>query len=272
VRPWLARAGAHALVYGRCASCGHGLLQDGLEAASDAAIRARHASPDYFHTRDGEGAGYDAYAEEASYREAKGTKLVARLAARARGPLATLLEVGSGFGYTRAAAERAGVRTAGVDVNPHAGAEAKRRYGLATFHGTLEEALGAAAPAIAPGGFDAVLYQFVLEHVRDPVRELGAARRALRPGGQLALLVPSMAAAEIDVFGASYRSFRGDHRHLYTRASLGATLARVGLHLSVCESHCNIHLFRDLLSPSALERLYATGRGPDLWVIAEAST
>jgi SAM-dependent methyltransferase len=256
-------------VYGRCAGCGHGLLLDGILHASQAAIRARHASPGYFRARDSDGAGYDGYADEAAYREAKGAKLVARLGARANGRLATLLEVGSGFGYTRAAAERAGVRTAGVDVNPHAGAEAERRYGLATFHGTLEEAL--AAPAIAPGGFDAVLYQFVLEHVADPARELAAARRVLRPGGQLALLVPSMDAAEIDVFGASYRSFRGDHRQLFTRASLVATLARVGLHLAVCESHCNIHLFRDLLSAPALERLYATGRGPDLWVIAEAS-
>jgi SAM-dependent methyltransferase len=185
--------------------------------------------------------------------------------------LRSLLEVGSGFGYTRVAAERAGIRTAGVDVNPEAAVESSRRYGLSTFTGTLDEALrvGANAGGIAPGNHDAVLYQFVLEHVVDPARELAVAARAVRDRGVLALLVPNMAAAEVDVFGASYRSFRADHRQLFTRASLEVMLARAGFRLAACESHCNLHLFRDFIAPPALDWLYATGRGPDLFVVAE---
>ena len=34
------------------------------------------------------------------------------------------------------------------------------------------------------------------------------------------------------------------------------------------ESFCNIHLLRDVLSAPALEHLYRSGRGPDLFTIA----
>jgi len=113
-----------------------------------------------------------------------------------------------------------------------------------------------------------VLYQFVLEHVVDPARELTVARQALRPAGWLVLSVPNMEAAEIDVFGPAYRSFRGDHLHLFTRASLGAMLAEACFALHLVESGCNLHLFGEVLSPAALARLYESGRGPDLFAVA----
>src|SRR5262249_45961228 len=154
-------------------------------------------------------------------------------------PIDALLEVGSGYGFTRAAAERAGMRTAGVDVSGHAVSEAARRYGLRTFRGTLAEALATPESPVLRGVFGTVLYQFVLEHVSDPEGELVLAREALAPGGWLVLLVPSMEAAEIAAFGASYRSFRADHLHLFSRASLGAVLGRAGFGLRALESHCN---------------------------------
>jgi SAM-dependent methyltransferase len=255
-----------ALAYGRCASCGHGLLL-GEGPPREAEVRARHAGAGYYSARDAQGVGYDAYDREAATREEKGVRLAERLRALPAPP-ATLLEVGSGFGYTRAGAERAGLRTAGVDVNGHACGEARRRYGLDTFHGTLAEALASPASGLADGGWDAVLYQFVLEHVIDPGGELALARRALRPGGWLVLTLPSMEAAEIEAFGASYRSFRADHLHLFSRASLAAILDRAGFSAHVVESFCNIHLLRDVLSPPALDHLYRSGRGPDLFAIA----
>jgi SAM-dependent methyltransferase len=259
------------LFYGRCRRCGHGIRLGEGAAWNEAAVRQRHAGPDYFRKRDVEGAGYDGYDREAAYREAKGARLVERLRTLPPPEIRTLLEVGSGYGYTRVAAERAGIRTGGVDLNREACREAAARYGLGTFEGTLAEAL-AAAPPISPapgrGTWDAVLYQFVLEHVVDPAHELTLARQALRPGGWLVLSVPSMEAAEIEVFGPAYRSFRGDHLHLFTRASLEAMLGEAGFQLHLCESGCNIHLFGEVLSPIALAALYESGRGPDLFVVA----
>ena len=254
--------------YGRCASCGHGVLLGDGAPADEAAVHALYAGPGYYRVRTADGVGYDAYDSEAAYREAKGARLVERLRAGMPAPR-TLLEVGSGYGFTRVAAERAGIRTAGVDLNADAGAEAARRYDLATFCGTLAQALLSPASEIAAGAFDIALYQFVLEHVVDPARELGAVRAALRPGGTLAMLVPSMEAAEIGVFGGSYRSFRADHLHLFSRASLAALLEPAGFRVVACESGCNVHLFRDFLSPAALSHLYESGFGPDLFLLAE---
>jgi len=256
------------LVYGRCDHCGHGAL---LSDPGDAASRARYAGDDYFRVRDAAGAGYDGYADEEAYRVRKGARLIERLRRASATPVGTLLEIGSGFGYTRVAAERAGLRTAGVDVSAHAVREAARRHGLHTFHGTLAEALSSPGSGVGRGAFDAVLYQFVLEHVVDPVGELALAREALAPQGRLVLLVPSMEATEIAAFGASYRSFRADHLHLFSRASLAAVLARAGFAVRELDSHCNIHLLRGVLTAPALDRLYASGRGPDLFVLAGRS-
>ena len=259
------------VVYGRCPRCGHGLRLGERVAWDESDVRQRHADAGYFRRRDSEGAGYDGYDREATYREAKGARLIERLSALPPPEIRTLLEIGSGYGYTRAAAERAGIRTGGVDLNGEACREAAGRYGLRTFQGTLAEALATvppATPSLERGTWDAVLYQFVLEHIVDPARELAVARQALRPGGWLVLSVPSMDAAEIDVFGPAYRSFRGDHLHLFTRASLAAMLEAAGLSLHLCESGCNVHLFAEVLSPRALAWLYESGRGPDLFAIA----
>jgi SAM-dependent methyltransferase len=270
VRPPRAPGEGRDLVIGRCTACGHGLLLEG-GLTDEASVRARYAGPDYYRLRDAQGVGYDGYDRDAAYRERKGTELVARLRTLDASVPATLLEVGSGYGFSRVAAERAGIGTGGVDVNAHACAEALRRYGLTTFHGTLAEALDASRSGIERGAWDSVLYQFVLEHIPDPIAELAAARQALRPGGWLVLLLPGMDAAEIDGFGASYRSFRADHLHLFSRASTSALLTRAGFALARLETFCNIHLFAEVLSPRALARVYETGRGPDLFVLARSA-
>ena len=87
----------------------------------------------------------------------------------------------------------------------------------------------------------------------------------------MVLLVPGMEAAEIDGFGASYRSFRADHLHLFSRASTERMLARAGFTLVRLETFCNIHLLAEVLSPRALARVYETGRGPDLFVLARSA-
>jgi SAM-dependent methyltransferase len=258
------------VVYGCCEACGHGVCWRGGALPGEAG--ARYSDPTYYEQRDARGVGYDDYGAEETYRMAKGARLVAALtgvAAAAGGRIRSLLEVGSGFGFTREAARRAGLETGGVDLNPAARAQAARRFGLTTFAGDLAAALAAApGSGVAPGAWDAVLYQFVLEHVASVDEELRSARRALAPGGWLALLVPSMEAVERTVFGASYRSLRADHLHLFSRASLRAFLGRAGFEIVRLESGCNLHLLRSFLAASALQRLYGEGLGPDLWCVA----
>jgi len=261
VKPALAkRASPTVLVYGRCQECGHGqrLVGPPLDGIYESDAYYRQRSPD--------GSGYDAYAAERLYREAKGARLLDELQAQVASPPRSLLEVGSGFGYTLAAAAARGWRTQGVDVNPEAARAAKAIYGCETVVGTVAPAL--ANGRVAKGAWDVVLYQFVLEHLADPASELKSALEALSPDGHLLLVVPSMTSFELDVFASSYRSLRADHLHLFSARSLTKLLEAAGFGVVSSRSHCNLHLLEGFLEPAELQALYSAGRGPDLTVLA----
>jgi SAM-dependent methyltransferase len=238
----------------RCEACGHGALLDGAPPRYDAA---------YYATRTPGGVGYDAYLAEREYREGKGRALVSELLQRHGGAPRSMLEVGSGFGFTRAAAKGLGLTTTGVDVNPAAAEGARQLYGFETTVGT--------ANRVDPSHrFDLVLYQFVLEHISDVRAELKTARQRSREGGLGCFVVPSMDATERRVFGSRYRSYRADHLHLFSRASVTRLLLEAGFVDVQLRSVCNLHLLGPFLSNGELANLYARGEGPDLIVTARS--
>lgn len=93
-----------------------------------------------------------------------------------------VLDVGCGPGDLAAAAAALGADTVGIDVAP----SMVRRAAIA--HPSIPFRVGSfeAIPAGA-GAFDAVLGNFVLNHVGRPETALAEAWRVLRPGGWLAL-------------------------------------------------------------------------------------
>jgi SAM-dependent methyltransferase len=265
VRPTVARRcgeGQPPLVYGACTRCGHGSL---LAGGAPSTI---YESDAYFQRRDVDGAGYDHYREEQEYRQAKGARLLDWIEQAANLPsrAPSLLEVGSGFGFTLAAAVARGWRAKGVDVNAAAARGARAFYGLETVTATLGGALEEGA--IERGAWDIVLYQYVLEHLSQPDVELHCAAKAVAPGGYLALVVPNMSTFEIDVFGASYRSLRADHRHLFSVPSMRSYLAAESFLEVAHRTTCSVHLLRGFLEPRELDGLYANDRGPDLVFLA----
>lgn len=254
------RASPTTLVYGRCAQCGHG------QRLAGPAVDGIYQSDAYYRQRSADGSGYAAYAAERAYREAKGARLLDALQARVGSTPSSLLEVGSGFGYTLAAAAGRGWQSQGVDLNPEAARAAKAIYGFETATSSLDQALSSGR--VAAAAWDVVLYQFVLEHLAEPGAELATAQRALAPHGTLVLVIPSMSSFELDVFGSSYRSLRADHLHLFSARSITELLEAAGLSLLSLQSHCNLHLVRGFLEPPELEELYRSGSGPDLTVLA----
>jgi SAM-dependent methyltransferase len=251
------------IIYGRCGACDHGAL---LAGASSESV---YCEPDYYRSRRPDGAGYAAYAAEQSYREGKGKSLLDWIQRSVVLPASpSLLEVGSGFGFTRRAAELRGYRTNGVDLNPFAAEAARERYGFATVTGTLESALSSGE--IQRRAWDLVLYQFVLEHMNEPGPELLRAADALAPGGHLVIVVPNMATFELSVFGGAYRSLRADHYHLFSPASAAAYLRGARLHEVARKTSCSLHLLRGFLTQQELAELYRSDRGPDLFLIARS--
>ena len=148
---------------------------DGRPAAS-AAI-----DPEAFNRFEAEG--WEARADSYGFlAPVTGRVIGALLSAVHAGPDVQLLDVGSGPGDLAAAAGIRGADAVGIDVAP----SMVRRAALA--HPTIPFRVGSFESL--PGGegaFDAVVGNFVFNHVGRPARALGEARRVLRPGGRLAL-------------------------------------------------------------------------------------
>lgn len=99
-----------------------------------------------------------------------------------------------------------------------------------TFHeGTIEETL----PGLAAQVFDAVLLISVLEHLRDPLFVIEAARGLLKPGGVLLLNVPTWRGKsflEFSAFrlGLSPKIEMDDHKMYYDKRDLWPLMVRAG--------------------------------------------
>lgn len=137
-------------------------------------------------------------------------------------PQGRLLDVGCGNGRFVEDMQTLGWKAEGVEVDPRAACEARRR-GLQVRNGKLTEI------HFEDGCFDAVVINHVLEHVHDPVRLLEECHRILRPGGALRVFVPNAG-------GLGHRQFRRNWggldppRHLYhfTVSALGELGERAG--------------------------------------------
>lgn len=137
-------------------------------------------------------------------------------------PGGTLLDVGCGSGSYLLAMQALGWQVIGVEPNEVAAGRA-RAAGLTVFAATLEATL------IPPDSIDVVTFWHVVEHLPDPLATLQHARTLLRPGGQLLVEVPNVAALQARLFRASW--FHLDQpRHLtmYTPQTLRLLLERAG--------------------------------------------
>lgn len=149
--------------------------------------------------------------------------------------LTRALDIGAGGGgFVRALAELA-QHVERVDLEPAALAPDAR----------LELPAGVAADArqlpFRARSFDLVTLFDVLEHIDDERRVLAEARRALRPGGVIALTVPAY--GWLDSLGA------GSVRR-YSRSSLRRALVRSGFQVERI-THTNVALF-PALAPTVL--------------------
>src|SRR5262245_27840110 len=109
-----------------------------------------------------------------------------------------MLDFGCGGGwYARQMCER-GWHVTGMDFSAHAAREVTRRYGIPVHVGTLPH------PAVAPESFDLITMGCVLEHVHDPHQVIAGAAQALRPGGNLVIVVPNIASWGFRHFGRDW--------------------------------------------------------------------
>jgi SAM-dependent methyltransferase len=135
-----------------------------------------------------------------------------------------LLDFGCGSGwYAKRMSDRGWAVTA-MDFNPRSLEQVARRYGLRTLAGTLPH------PDVADESFDAVVMGASLEHVHCPHEVVGAAARALAPGGRFVAVVPNFSAVAFRWFGVDWWPLELP-RHLlhFTPATLRRLMAAHGL-------------------------------------------
>lgn len=137
--------------------------------------------------------GEDDWAMGRSYIEGYRAKFASKMARssrrakrlRRRAPGDDFLDVGSNFGFMVEAAERAGFRAVGVEVNRTLVGAAREQFpGRRFVEGLLEE------QAFGEPRFDVVYCSEVIEHTADPRLFLTQIAAVMRPGGLLYLTTP----------------------------------------------------------------------------------
>lgn len=192
----------------RCGSCGF--------AWTVAAIAEPEELYDEAYFR---GEGYQDYYVPAARRFEAGRRLTWLLAG---GRPASLLEAGSAGGFFVEAARRAGIAAEGIEVAGSAARYAREELGVPVRAGRFED-----EAFTTP--YDVVCAFHVLEHVEDPREFLAAARRAVIPGGRLALEVPNIASGAAQRLGLSWTGLdTAHHRWHFTPDSLAHLVTTLG--------------------------------------------
>ncbi len=194
-----------------------------------------------------------------------------------------LLDIGCGTGLFLAVARRRGWEPFGIDACESATRHAREHFGLEVWDGEFTD--------LSPEGhrFDAITGWDVIEHSREPVALLRAARRRLAPGGVVALSTPNQRSILDLVAGALYRLSGGrvtaplekfyieQHFLYYTPATLADSLARAGLAITSLRRELT-DLRRLTLAPPmrlVLQALFAAarvlGRENRLFAVARAA-
>ena len=186
------------------------------------------------------GLGYGNYLAQSDWRMEKSRRYVRRVSAiaqfagRPTGAGTRLLDVGSGYGFFRAAAAEQGWQHDGEDVSKYAAQAGQEIFGFPTFAGTLEE-----FAAQTKATYDVVTLFDTIEHIEDPEAFMRTVAGLLAPGGLCVVRTPNLQALELEVFGRFQHSLKLEHLQYFSAASICHLSERVGLvpEFATTESH-----------------------------------
>jgi SAM-dependent methyltransferase len=133
-----------------------------------------------------------------------------------------LLEVGSSYGHWLALAREHGWDASGVELSADTARYARNHLGVDVITGGFLD-----APLTGP--FDAIVMWHVLEHTRDPNRELRRAAELLRVDGVLGLRVPNGSSLGLRIAGPEWpRLDPPAHLWFFDRENLATLVRRCG--------------------------------------------
>jgi 2-polyprenyl-3-methyl-5-hydroxy-6-metoxy-1,4-benzoquinol methylase len=183
-------------------------------------------------------------------------------------PVGRILDIGCGTGLFLAVARRRGWEPYGVDACAEAITHARDHFGLDVWEGEFTDFTGNGKT------FDAITMWDIIEHARDPLKLLRAARQQLEPRGVLGISTPNQRSVLDVVAGGMYRlsgaritrpleKFYIEQHFLYfSPDTLRATLGRADLEVAQLRRELT-DLRRLTISPTirlALRVLFAAAR------------
>jgi SAM-dependent methyltransferase len=148
---------------------------------------------------------------------------------RYRLPPARVLELGSAHGGFVALMRWAGYDAVGLEMSPWVADLARRTFQVPMLVGPIEK------QDLAPGSFDVIVANDVMEHLPDPLTTLRQAVQLLKPDGVLAIQMPEYPdGVSLDDLQARNDRFllhlrKEEHLYLYSKRSARLLYQRLGL-------------------------------------------
>lgn len=147
---------------------------------------------------------------------------------------AAVLDVGCATGYFMEVVREAGGSPYGVELSEFGADACRKKFGADfVYQGELETARFGRMP---PEGFGAIFMSDLLEHVRDPLRTLNAARRLLRKEGLLVITAPDTASLSHAVMRGRWPHYKVEHLFYFNSKNLAQMLGNAGFNRLACHS------------------------------------
>lgn len=134
-----------------------------------------------------------------------------------------LLEVGCGHGEFLLEAQSRGFEVEGLEYSTHAAAEANLRLGRDTVHVGSPE-----VDCLPASTYDVIAAFDVIEHLRRPKQSLEYLHAALKPGGLIAIVTPSLDSWSRHLLGRYWMEYKTEHLTYFSRKSLASLLKTIG--------------------------------------------
>lgn len=126
-----------------------------------------------------------------------------------------LLEIGCGHGEFLGEAQNRGFRVEGLEYSNHAASEANALLGRSCVRVGSPE-----VDKLPRAAYDVIAAFDVIEHLRQPVRTVELLHSALRPGGIIAIVTPSLDSWSRRLLGRYWMEYKAEHLTYFSRKSL----------------------------------------------------
>lgn len=183
-------------------------------------------SESYFVSKNPSELGYDDYCSHAKGLKEVFLEHLSTIEQFVRPP-ASIIEIGSAYGYFLQIAASRGWTVEGVEVSNFASQIARENTNVTVHTGTLSSA------RLAPLTFDAAAIWDMLEHSFDPAEDLAETNRILKPGGYLFMTIPDAGSFSSRVMGKHWYGFKkaAEHNYFFSKRTLGQLLSKTGFRL-----------------------------------------